>query len=169
MNLISNFIKLIFLIIFLFSSNAFSDILNKIEIKGNDRISNETIKLFISVDIDDKIDDVKLNNILKDLYSTNFFKDISVNFEDQVLLINVVENPIIENIFYNGVKSDRILNIINENTSIKSRSSYNETILKKEGLDLSSASIRSILAELQKEGLLYAPTHHQEGCQLKKE
>ena len=32
-----------------------------------------------------------------------------------------------------------------------------ETILKKVGIDISSASIRSILADLQKEGLLYAP------------
>jgi heat-inducible transcriptional repressor len=35
--------------------------------------------------------------------------------------------------------------------------SGSETILKRAGLDLSSSSIRSILAELQSEGLLYAP------------
>ena len=35
--------------------------------------------------------------------------------------------------------------------------SGSETILKKGGIDLSSSSIRLILAELQKEGLLYAP------------
>ena len=32
-----------------FSNNALSDTLNKIEIIGNDRISDETIKLFISM------------------------------------------------------------------------------------------------------------------------
>ena len=32
-----------------------------------------------------------------------------------------------------------------------------ETIMKMGGLNLSSASIRSILSNLQKEGLLYAP------------
>jgi len=35
--------------------------------------------------------------------------------------------------------------------------SGSETILKKGSIDVSSASIRSILADLQKEGLLYAP------------
>ena len=35
--------------------------------------------------------------------------------------------------------------------------SGSETILKKGGIDLSSSSIRSILAQLQNEGLLYAP------------
>ena len=32
-----------------------------------------------------------------------------------------------------------------------------ETIIKKIGINISPASVRSILAELQKEGLLYAP------------
>ena len=35
--------------------------------------------------------------------------------------------------------------------------SGSETILKKVGINISSASVRSILADLQKEGLLYAP------------
>ena len=63
--------------------------------------------MFISTDINDEINDVKLNEILKDLYDTNFFKDISLNFKDQILTIKVQENPIIENISYNGVKSKK--------------------------------------------------------------
>jgi len=122
-----------FFIIFLFlSSKAFSDTINKIEIIGNDRISDETIKLFISVNIKDKINEVKLNNIVKDLYDTDFFKDISVNFDNQILSIKVLENPIIENISYEGVKSDRILEFIKQGTTIKQRSSYNEIEIKKE-------------------------------------
>jgi len=122
-----------FFIIFLFlSSKAFSDTINKIEIIGNDRISDETIKLFISVNIKDEINEVKLNNIVKDLYDTDFFKDISVNFDNQILSIKVLENPIIENISYEGVKSDRILEFIKQGTTIKQRSSYNEIEIKKE-------------------------------------
>ena len=124
------FYKLIFIILLFLSSKAFSETLSKIEIIGNDRISDETIKLFISVDIKDEINDVKLNNILKDLYGTGFFKDISVNFDNQLLLINVIENPIIENISYNGIKSKRILELIKDGTLIKPRSSYNERTIK---------------------------------------
>jgi len=136
MNAINNFLKLTLLILFFFSNNAFSNTLNKIKIIGNDRISNETIKLFIPVNVNDEIDDVKLNKILKDLYETNFFKDISIKFDDQILSIKVVENPIIENIFYNGIDSDRILNIIKGKTSVKSRSSFNESILRNEKLEI---------------------------------
>ena len=122
-----------FFLIFLFlSTHAFSEILNKIEINGNDRISDETIKLFTSVNVNDEINDNKLNNILKNLYETNFFKDVSVKFENQTLSIYVIENPIIENIFYKGIKSNRILEIIKQGTLIKQRSSFNQSMIKKE-------------------------------------
>ena len=136
-------LKSICLIFIFFSSHAFSDILNKIEITGNDRISDETIKLFISADIKEDINDVKLNNILKDLYNTNFFEDINLKFENQILFVNVKENPIIENISYKGIKSNRILEIIKKNALIKQRYSYNEKLIKKE-----KANVENILINL---------------------
>jgi len=136
MKLIKILLKTIFLILFFFSSHVFSDVIKKIEIIGNDRISEETIKLFIKIDLEDEINDVKLNRILKDLYQTDFFKDINVNFKDQILSIQVQENPIIENIIFEGIKSNRILDIIKEEISVKSRSSYNEIILKKDKIKI---------------------------------
>jgi outer membrane protein insertion porin family len=136
-------LKSIFLILFFLSSHSFSDILNKIEIIGNDRISDETIKLFTKIELKDEINDVKLNEILKDLYETDFFKDISLNFKDQILSIIVEENPIIEDILYEGIKSNRILDIIKKETSIKSRSSYKETSIKKD-----KSKIKNILKNL---------------------
>ena len=143
MKLIIPLFKSIIFILLLFSSNAFSSTLNKIEIIGNDRISNETIKLFTDVKVNDEIDNNKLNSILKNLYETNFFKDISLNYVDQVLTINVIENSIIENISYEGIKNKKTLEIINQNTFVKSRSSYNENILKKE-----KKNIENILKDL---------------------
>ena len=72
-------LKSICLILFFLSSHSFSDILNKIEIIGNDRISDETIKLFIQVELNEEINDDKINDILKDLYETNFFNDFIIN------------------------------------------------------------------------------------------
>jgi len=140
-------IKILFqsicLILFFFTSYGYTETLNKIEIIGNDRITDETIKLFISVDLNDDLNDIKLNKILKDLYETDFFKDVSVNFYNKTLTINVLENPIIENIFYNGIKSNRILDIIKKETSVKSRSSFNQNVIKKE-----ISKIESILKNL---------------------
>ena len=111
-------LKSFFFITIILSSYGSSEIVNKIEIIGNDRISNETIKLFIPIKIKDEINDVKLNQILKELYDTEYFKDVSVKFENKTLLINVIENPIIENISYKGIKSSRILNIIKDETLV---------------------------------------------------
>jgi len=129
-------LKSFFIILLFLSCKAFSDTINKIEINGNDRISDETVKLFISVDIKDEINEVKLNNILKDLYETDFFKDVSVKFVNQILSINVIENPIIENISYNGIKSKKMLELIKDGTSIKQRSSYNERTIKNDKLKI---------------------------------
>ena len=136
MKLIKIILKSTFIILLFVSNYAAADILNKIEITGNNRITDETIKLFISVDVKDEIDDVKINNVLKDLYETGYFKNISVNFDKQVLLVNVQENPIIENIFYEGIKSNRVLEIIKQGSLIKQRSSYNENKIKKEKLKI---------------------------------
>jgi len=143
MKLIKIIPKSFFLIILLFLNNAFSETLNKIEIVGNERISKETIKLFISVNVNDEINDTKLNKILKDLYETKFFKDVSINYNNQILQINVKENPIIENIKYNGIKSKRILEIIKLESLIKQRSSYDEIKIKKEKI-----KIKNILKDL---------------------
>ena len=136
MKLIKIILKSTFIILLFVSNYAAADILNKIVITGNNRITDETIKLFISVDVKDEIDDVKINNVLKDLYETGYFKNISVNFDKQVLLVNVQENPIIENIFYEGIKSNRVLEIIKQGSLIKQRSSYNENKIKKEKLKI---------------------------------
>jgi len=136
MKLIKFYFRLTLTILLFYSSNAFSKTLNKIEITGNERLSKETIKLFIQVDVNDQINENELNNILKDLYETNFFKNVSVKFENQILLIKVDENPIIENIFYEGIKSNRIINLLKQETLIKSRSSYNKSLLKKEKLKI---------------------------------
>jgi len=154
------FKSLIILLIFL--CNAFSESVNKITIVGNDRISDETIKLFISVDIKDEINETKLNKILKDLYETEFFKNIKIKFDNQILTINVKENPIIEDIIYSGIKSNRILEILKQESLIKQRSSYNENKIKKEELKIKNVlknlgyynSTLSILVDQSKNNLV---------------
>jgi len=135
-----NFIKFcssLFICFFIFfSSNASSEPLKEIKIFGNDRITEETIKLFANVNINDEIDEKKLNLILNDLYETNYFKDVLLNFDNQVLSINVLELPIIENISYEGIKSNNILEILKKETLIKNRSSFNENLIKKEKLKI---------------------------------
>ncbi len=124
------------LIIFAFTifiySHSFSEIVKKIEIIGNERISDKTIKIFSDVSVNDNLNENNINDILKNLYKTNFFKDVRVKFSENILLIDVRENPIIENINYEGVKTNKVLEALKEEALVKERSSYNESLLVKE-------------------------------------
>ncbi len=129
------FIKIFLITFCLFFINfnySFSIEVKKIDIIGNERISSDTIKLFSEISISDEIGKKDLNLIIKRLYETNFFKNVSVFFENNILSIQVEENPIIENVDYQGIKAEKILKALKENSLVKSRSSYNEIVLKNE-------------------------------------
>ena len=53
-----------------------------------------------------------INDIIKNLYETNFFKNINITFKDNILSIILEENPLIQNITYNGIKSKSLRNNI---------------------------------------------------------
>ena len=140
----NKFIRLLILFfIFGFNKISYSDVVKGFDIIGNDRISEETIIMFSKISIKDEIDSEKLNETLKNLYNTNFFDFVSVNIENNILQIQVKENPIIEKINFEGLKSKRIIDLIKSSIALKSRSSYNELIFKND-----EENIRSILKEL---------------------
>ena len=117
-------------IYFLLMNTSISEIVDRINVLGNERIPTETIQMFSSVSINDDLKLEDLNIILKKLYETNFFKNVNVKFDNKVLTISVVENPIIENLSIEGIKAKKIEKVIRENLTLKSRSSYNEFLLK---------------------------------------
>ena len=122
----------IILIYFLLISVTFSEIIKKIEVSGNQRIPVETIEMFSSVSVNDDLSLDDLNIILKELYETNFFENVNLEFSNSVLKISVIENPIIENINFEGIKVKKIEKAIRKNLILKSRSSYNEFSLAKD-------------------------------------
>ena len=65
-----------FLIIFFFKNYSLAKEISNIEIIGNNRISNETIIVFSDYKNNIEINERNINNILKNLYDTNFFKDV---------------------------------------------------------------------------------------------
>ena len=127
MNKISKIFTILFF--FYFNSYAYSGTIGKIIIEGNDRISDETISMFADVKLNDNIDNEKLNSILKNLYDSNFFDNVSVSLDKNDLIIKVIESPIIEQITFTGVKSKTMKKELFKILKLKSRSSFNETML----------------------------------------
>jgi outer membrane protein insertion porin family len=120
LRLLIGFLLNIFFIYF-----SFANVISKIDISGNKRISDETIKVFVDFKIGDEINIIKIDEILKNLYETKFFKDVNVVNKNDILIINVVENPIIQEINFNGIEAEKILDEIKKNLFLKNRSSYN--------------------------------------------
>ena len=102
---------------FLFTNSSFSDVIKEFSIEGNNRVANETIIMFSNLEIGDQISQKKLNEALKDLYYTDYFKDVKITSVNQVIKINVVENPIIQKITIKGIKKNKINDKISEISS----------------------------------------------------
>ena len=75
--------KKLFIIItlFLFFNTLSADIIKKIEITGNERVSDETIKVYGDISINQDIDNIKINEIIKNLYSTIFLKILIFRYQ----------------------------------------------------------------------------------------
>ena len=84
--------------------------------------------MFSDIRINENIYNDKLNSILKNLYDSNFFENIVIDFTNNILKISVIEFPIIEDIIFKGIKADKIQDEINKNVVLKPRSSFNKTI-----------------------------------------
>ena len=125
-------ISIIFLTFVFIVNTSFAEIIKKIEIIGNERIPDATIKALSSIKINQVITENDLNNITKDLYESNFFENISLSIKKDTLIINVKENPIIGNIEIKGVKSKTIKKEIDDKLILKSRASYNKILLKED-------------------------------------
>ena len=102
-----NFLKKYFfylLLVFILSTKTVnSEIIKKIEIAGNDRLAKETIILFSGLNVNDNINSNDLNNAFKQLYETDYFKDIKISFENGILDIEVKENLLIQRVIINGI------------------------------------------------------------------
>ena len=116
--------------LFLTINFTLAEIIKSIEIKGNKRIPKETILMFSGISKGQNINDVDLNLTLKNIYDSNFFENVSVNYLNNSIFIEVDELPIIENISYKGVKAQKIKDKIFKDLQLKPRSSYNKVFLK---------------------------------------
>jgi outer membrane protein insertion porin family len=125
------FIHLTILSFFLIFS-SYAKNYERIIINGNERISSETILVFSEISEDQSLNENSINNILKKLYKSGYFKDVSVKIENNNLIIDVLENPVIQTVYINGIKRKKTEESLYEILSLKNRSSYNSINVKKD-------------------------------------
>ena len=144
--MINKILKINIILIFI-ASILFAEIVDDFKIDGNIRVSDETIKIFSEINKGDDLNSKDLNNTLRKLYDTNFFKDITLNLLDGQLVINVIENPIIQSIEFKGIKANKIVEILKQSITLKEKSSFIRNYLDND--------IRSISNTLKQSGYYF--------------
>jgi outer membrane protein insertion porin family len=111
------------------TSTLFAEI-KKVDIVGNKRVNSATIESLVDKKIIN-IDSIYINNLTKKIYDTDFFADVKVSFNQEILTITVVENPIVNFFYINGVK-DSDLDQVNKIITLKENNIFSSSKLKKD-------------------------------------
>ena len=120
-----------FILFFLaFSVKSYSEVVNKVEVKGNQRITLETIIIFGDIKTGENYKESDISLLIKKLYETNFFSNISAELINNQLIINVEENPIINSIVFKGEKANKYMEGINRVITLKEKTSFLRNIVK---------------------------------------
>ena len=99
----------IFVILFsiFFNVNSYSEVIKKVDVQGNDRISPETIIIFGDIEIGKNYEESDISLLIKKLYETSFFTNITIELANNKLTIVVEENPIVNSIIFKGEKAEK--------------------------------------------------------------
>jgi outer membrane protein insertion porin family len=122
-------IRSIFIFFIILTNVSFAEV-KKINIVGNARVSSATIESLVDKK-SSNIDSIYINNLTKKIYDTDFFADVKISFNQDVLSIVVVENPIVNFFYINGIK-DSDLDQVNKIITLKENSIFSSSKLKKD-------------------------------------
>ena len=125
-----NKILIITLILNFFFSFLNAEIVKKIEINGNKRISDETIKVYgeFKDSLGQDLSKSDLNRILKNLYLTDFFENVSVEINNNTLKVDLKEYPVVNQLIIVGEKSTKFKNEIKKLLELKRKIHLLKTI-----------------------------------------
>ncbi len=122
--------NLIVLILFILSfSTAKSEIVNKIIIEGNNRVSDQTIILYGEIEKNKDLSNSDINDILNNLYSTDFFENVKVELNNNILKITLKEYPIINQLIITGEKKNAYVDQIKKLIKTKEKKSFIKSYL----------------------------------------
>ena len=73
-----------------------------VQVEGNQRIEDETVRSYMSLRSGDLITEAEIDQSLKALFATGLFSDVTIRRAGDDLVVSVVENPIINQLAFEG-------------------------------------------------------------------
>ena len=80
------------------------DVIAEISVEGSQRVDPATVISYMQLKVGDRYDREKLDQSLKSLFSTGYFRDVKFRREGTVLVVQVKENPVVNRIAFEGNK-----------------------------------------------------------------
>ncbi len=108
------------------ASGALAATIRDFQVNGTQRIEPSTVINYLSLHQGDELTDVALNDALKSLFATGLFADVKISENNGVVIVDVVENPIINQIAFEGNKEIKDEELARE-ISLKPRQVFTRT------------------------------------------
>jgi outer membrane protein insertion porin family len=122
----SNIFIIFILACFLSVSAMAAEPLREIRVNGAERIEPSTILTYLNIQTGQPLTEDVMNEGLKNLFATGLFADVKIAQKNGVMVVDVVENPIINEIAFEGndrIKDEELLSEV----SLRPRQVYTKT------------------------------------------
>src|SRR5687768_16282373 len=120
-------------------------VIQRIAVIGANRIDPETVGSYLQLKVGDPFDPARMDQSLKALFATGLFRDVQLRQEGFTLVVQVIENPIIDRIAYEGNTKLKDADLAAE-IPLRARAVYNQPQVE--------ASVRRILEVYRATGRL---------------
>jgi outer membrane protein insertion porin family len=81
---------------------AAAEVIRDIRVTGNRRVEPETVRSYLRFNVGDPYDPAKVDQSIKSLFATGLFSDVRIDRDGSGVLITVVENPVINQVAFEG-------------------------------------------------------------------
>ena len=131
------------LLIVLFYNSVNAEIVKDVKVENNTRVSKESIIAFGNIKLGSDYKESELNEILIELYETNFFSNVKIRIEDGILVVNVEEKKIVQSVILEGIKSKENTSKILKVLKLKDKSPFDEFTAKQDVAKIKNSLNRS--------------------------
>ena len=131
------------LLIVFFYNSVNAEIVKDVKVENNTRVSKESIIAFGNIKLGSDYKESELNEILIELYETNFFSNVKIKIEDGILIVNVEEKKIVQSVILEGIKSKENTSKILKVLKLKDKSPFDEFTAKQDVAKIKNSLNRS--------------------------
>ncbi len=85
--------------------NANANLVNRIVIRGNERIENNTVTSYLPVQVGTRVTDEQTSQAISALFATGLFSNVTISIQGTDMVVEVVENPIVNRVVFDGEKA----------------------------------------------------------------